>query len=190
MNLAPLACGLALALLFIIAFRTRRILYTLCCAFFLLYLLVALSQTLFPLSISTRPAAFQQGFSRGINLIPFYVGESQLDHLTRRENLLNIALTIPWGLGIGFVLPLKRRDALMAALFGGFLFEGAQLALSLFVFGYPYRTLDINDLIFNLTGAFIGYILFIIFCRLYLLAARYITLLRRAYLHAVALRMI
>jgi glycopeptide antibiotics resistance protein len=90
-----------------------------------------------------------------------------MPRLCLRGIIENILLTIPFGFGISFILRLKSKDFLWLALLVGIVFETIQLIISL-VFRSPFRAVDINDVILNAIGVWLGYGFFRIFGWLYL----------------------
>jgi glycopeptide antibiotics resistance protein len=80
----------------------------------------------------------------------------------------NILLTIPFGFGIHFVARIKLRQVLCLTLLIGCSFEFTQLIMVL-MFHVGLRSIDINDIILNTTGAFIGYGLYKLFGVIYYL---------------------
>jgi glycopeptide antibiotics resistance protein len=78
----------------------------------------------------------------------------------------NILLTIPFGFGISFIARVKPKNIFWLAITVGFTFEFVQLIISLAVRN-SFRTVDINDVILNATGALLGYGAFRIFGWLY-----------------------
>lgn len=84
------------------------------------------------------------------------------------QNLQNLFLGVPFGLGLPFVL---RRGGLWlagACLLLGPALEGTQAVASLLA-GWAYRSIDVNDLITNDLGALLGLLLFAILNRLFAL---------------------
>lgn len=73
-----------------------------------------------------------------------------------RQRLANVAMTIPFGVGIALLVPRLglRRLALVCCGVGPAL-ELSQLTISVML-GFVYRTFDVNDLIDNSVGALIG----------------------------------
>lgn len=149
--------------------REYRTAYLFCCAIFGVYLLFALQKLFFPLWISGGlPDLLRtQPFEYFINLIPFYFG--RFSSLTESIPTLleNVLLTLPFGFGVSFVARLRPRTILWLAPVVGFATEGAQLLISLLL-GYPYRFIDINDVIMNTLGVLIGCGMFQIFAAVYL----------------------
>ena len=191
----PFAVGILVLLLLILWFRKHSLSYLLCAAVFGIYLLFALDKVFFPIAISGSYAQSmrQEPFSLFINLIPFQFGPFGATLEDAFVTLMqNVLLTIPFGFGLSFILPIKARHFLWLAFAVGFGIELSQLVISL-ILGYPYRYIDINDVLMNALGVLIGYSLFVIFSRLYLCASRYVPLSHRgltAYIHAVASRAI
>jgi len=81
----------------------------------------------------------------------------------------NIILTMPFGFGLSFVVPIKAKAIFGIAVGVGFGIEAIQLIISLLL-GYPYRVIDVNDALLNACGVLLGFGLFRIFTWLYLSA--------------------
>jgi glycopeptide antibiotics resistance protein len=150
-----------------------------------------LKETLFPLPLDgeTRDFMREQGvtFMSRVNLIPFYFGQ-----FAQTEGFLvsaqNIILTMPFGFGLSFIAKFKAKDFLWLALGAGLGIEITQLVISLGL-GFPYRIIDINDVLFNATGVLIGYGLFRVFALLYLVITQRLGIEHRglpAYVHDIA----
>lgn len=71
----------------------------------------------------------------------------------------NILLTVPFGLGVNLFLPVPRRLAGWFILAGGLMLEAAQL-LILVVFGPSMHSVDINDVLFNTLGVWLGWLMY------------------------------
>lgn len=139
-----------------------------------LYLMLLMAATLLPIDLSPEYRAIMQRdttFAERMNLIPFYFGPFGSLWRSRYMLISNILLTVPFGLGIGFVARLRPRDLRWLPWAVGFGIEGAQLALGL-AQGFPYRVLDINDTIMNALGVLVGYGLFWLIGKLALWLAR------------------
>ncbi|MCU0463024.1 MAG: VanZ family protein [Anaerolineae bacterium] len=186
------AIGLLFFLLALLWIRTRSLSYVLCAAIFGVYLLFVASLTLFPMHVSGGFAdAMRDGsFMGGVNLIPFnfspYSGMgSIIEHLA-----LNILLLVPFGFGVSFVAPVKPKHLGWILLIGGFGIEAVQLVIGL-ILQYPYRAIDINDVMMNVLGTLIGYGGFRLFAWLYLRLSRRLavqTIGIGRYIHQVASR--
>lgn len=168
-NLVLLTGLPALLLLVALLWRKRSPTYWLSFSAFFIYLLLVLMAILFPIPIGGRPYASElRDYLERINLRPFYFGP--FAHLMYRQVLIhqipNILLTVPFGFGINFITRLKRQHFLWIPLATGAGTEGLQLAAN-FLVGYPYRVIDINDVILNAAGVWIGYGIFWLFALAY-----------------------
>lgn len=77
------------------------------------------------------------------------------------QRFANIVLTIPFGFGFGLLAPrLGVRRIVAACMAWAVSLELIQLTISVLV-GFVYRTFDVNDIIDNAFGAWIGLSLFI-----------------------------
>jgi glycopeptide antibiotics resistance protein len=187
----PFAVG-AIFLLIVILFCRKKysMSYLICCTIFGIYILTVISKVFFPLDISGTyvDVMRQQPFDSFINLIPFYFGPYALLGDTLIGVGLNILLTVPFGFGINFLMKIPPRRFLWVAPALGLSFELTQLAISL-ILRYPYREIDINDVIFNALGVWIGYLGFRAFAWLYLWVTRRFHIEHgglSAYVHEVA----
>jgi glycopeptide antibiotics resistance protein len=134
---------------------------------FWVYLLVVIKSTLFPIFIDAfRREVLGRQFMVSVNLIPFYFGPFTNWTSALPGIILNTLLTMPAGFGISFVTRFKANDLAWLLLAFGFGLEGMQLLISL-VLGYPYRTIDVNDVIFNSLGVLLGYGAFRLFAWIY-----------------------
>lgn len=155
-------------LVFILIFlwkQKRDLWYVFFFAAFGIYLLFVLSGVIFPLA--PLPAEYAETFSPRLNWIPFYFGRCDMPELCLGGVIDNILLMIPFGFGISFIARLQAKDFLWLAPLVGIVFELIQLILS-FAFRSALRATDINDVIFNAIGIWLGYGVFRIFGWLYL----------------------
>lgn len=152
--------GLMLLTVFLIIFRRRQrsLSYLLCFSVFWIYLLLVIKVTLFPIPLFSEMADImrQTPFMTGVNLMPGYFGPYAQPESIGRSVILNIILTVPFGFGISFIARCKAKDFRWLSFAVGFAIEGMQLVISLAI-GFPYRTIDVNDLLCNTVGVFIGY---------------------------------
>lgn len=142
--------------------------YLLFFSIFWVYLMAVLQAVIFPIAINTDNG--NGLFTPSINLIPFYFGSCSMPGDCLRHIVENIILTIPFGFGINFLVQVKSKNILWLALTVGLGFELTQLAISL-AFKSGFRTVDINDVIFNSMGVLLGYGLFRAFAKVYLKTA-------------------
>jgi glycopeptide antibiotics resistance protein len=162
--------GILGMILILAGIKTRSLSYVTCAAVFGIYLLFLIHRTFFPLHISGNFADMMKAapFMVGVNLIPFkFSNVSDLYNIVR-ELALNLVLLIPFGFGIRFLVSFRTKDVLWLALTVGCSIEAIQLVISLII-GYPYRVIDINDVIMNTLGFLTGYGLFRLFVWLYIL---------------------
>jgi glycopeptide antibiotics resistance protein len=169
-NLALLIGLPALLLLLALLWRKRSPSYWLFFSIFYFYLLLVLVAILFPIPIGARPYASDlRDYLERINLRPFYFGP--FAYMEYRQVLINqitnILLTIPFGFGINFIARLKKRYYLWIPIATGAGLEGLQLVANILV-RQPYRVIDINDVILNALGVWIGYGIFRLFAWGYL----------------------
>ena len=110
----------------------------------------------------------QLPITSSVNFIPFYFGQFGLGERELLFLFYNTILTLPFGFGINFLTSMSFKKMVRVSIFLGLGLEVAQFLISL-VLGYPYRVVDINDSIFNACGVLLGYGLFKLFARMYLL---------------------
>lgn len=118
-----------------------------------IYLSFVLYFTLMPI-IASLPFIFNHSYVP-MNLVPFIDVSSGII----RQVVLNIIMTIPFG----FLLPLiknKKTNLIKIILYTFLLSLGIELLQPLI---NDFRSSDITDLITNVLGGIIGYILYIIF---------------------------
>ncbi len=94
----------------------------------------------------------------GLNLVPFYFGEycQELHRACRIGIIENILMTVPFGILYPLLHPLPTSRIPLLALGVGLATELSQL-LTMLLIGSNYRTVDINDTIFNALGVLLGY---------------------------------
>lgn len=153
---------LVIALLLFLQWRKThnpsRLLFVFLFAF---YLLCVVNWTIFPIHILPYRAV-QGRFMDGVNLIPFHFGSGMRLAYALPGIVLNTLLTMPIGFGISFITRFRPRDLFWLVAAFGFGIEGMQLLISLLL-GYPYRAIDVNDVIFNSLGLLLGYGFFRLF---------------------------
>jgi glycopeptide antibiotics resistance protein len=186
----PIAASVLLTLMAILRRRQRSIWHLLGFAIFGVYAICALDLVFFPIDISGAYAEVMRNIpiSSHVNLVPFYFGPYGLTDASLVTLLNNILLTIPLGFGLSFIVRVKFRDFSIIAVAVGSSIELLQLVVSL-ILGYPYRVVDINDVIFNALGVLVGYGFFWLFSMAYLRMTRNKTMNGiglGAFLHGVA----
>lgn len=117
-----------------------------------IYLLALIHLTAFPIDIHTGDARAAALDSKSINLIPF-------DDLRPRDFVLNICMTVPFGIMLPIVLRRFFPIPVMitVALGVGVFFEFNQLLLRWTVGNDRY--IDANDVVANATGILLGFMI-------------------------------
>jgi len=173
--------GMAILAVLLFVMRRRGIFYFFFFSVFWVYLLVLVSVTVFPIPLG-MDGGFRSGtiwsqivsifkFS-GLNLIPLYFDNCwDLPRACATDIYENILMTVPFGFGINFIAPLRKRDFIWLALAVGLVIETAQFALDV-ILGGVYRSVDVNDVLFNGLGVWIGVGLFFGFARLFMAITR------------------
>lgn len=115
-----------------------------------IYFMVLIKVTLFPIMMIDGMPSNVKG---NVNFIPFVNGIGRTD-------ILNLIMTIPFGIGMPFVSKINSltRSAISGAVLGGCI-ELIQYIEPFLTGGFTLRTIDINDVIFNCAGSIVGFIL-------------------------------
>lgn len=172
---ALILCPLLLLTLVILRRRGCGWPFLACLAVFFVYLMAVAARTLFPITIDPEMARVlsEEGvtyFNRA-NLIPFWFGPYATAESISLAMGQNILLTMPFGFGINFVARTRKWHFIWLPALVGLSIEGLQLVISLLL-GYPYRVIDVNDLIANAAGVLLGYAFFRVFRWAFLELAR------------------
>lgn len=162
----PALTGLALLglILVVLQFRKCSLAYRFVFAIFWLYLMLVAAVTIFPLNLPLEGEARRSmgEILARVNLVPFHqMPAGRLPFRLRGEMIANILMTIPFGLLLPLVARIRPWAFLIAAVGIGLSIELTQLALNLFG-SNNFRVTDINDVIFNFTGAIIGYATYLV----------------------------
>ena len=91
-----------------------------------------------------------------MNLIPLVT----LTHADLKTSLLNVLLLIPFGFGLPFITNLRMKKIVVIGALFSLVIECLQLITGLMA-GITFRIADINDVIFNIVGVAVGYLLFV-----------------------------
>jgi len=143
--------------------RTRRRFTTgrlLAIVGFSAYLLLVIKYTIFPLRFDSEYIELyrrQSRFVDGIRLVP--LKDLSREYLMSIQGWGNVVLGVPFGFVYPFVMPVIGWRAIMryGVLFAATI-EAAQLSISL-IYGFPYRVIDVNDILLNFSGVLGGYAL-------------------------------
>ncbi|MDR1136620.1 MAG: VanZ family protein [Clostridiales Family XIII bacterium] len=144
--------------------RNIRGMYFLFLFIMFLYLLNVAKLTLFPFPLASD--AFAPNIRQSLNLIPFINGVGRTD-------FYNVLLMAPLGFGAPFVLKIRtNKKLLLIAFLSGIVIESLQLGIALVSGGFTFRTIDVNDVIFNFVGTLVGYVLLHVFAKVFLRLVR------------------
>lgn len=167
-----LLCGMIwlAAFVFLRLKKYKSFVYLLFFTIFYFYIIVVLYytifkfQSLFLLNSLSPNRLMLKGHTveQGINLVPLVA----LRLADLKTSLLNILLFIPFGFGLPFITKLQMRKVVVTGALFSVTIELLQLLTGVMAHR-TFRTADINDVIFNTTGAVIGYLLFIHSIRIY-----------------------
>lgn len=122
-----------------------------------LYALSLVCFTLLPLPTGNSGLGISYGIAPQLNPLGF-VGDLQKDGVSAIPQIVaNIGFFVPLGLvfGRGFGWSMKRSMAL--GLLVSLLIETAQLTGLFFLYPHAYRTFDVDDLLWNVSGTAIGW---------------------------------
>lgn len=126
--------------------------YLLFFSIFYFYIMETVKYTQFPIYVFSD---MEQTIFSEFQWIPI-VTLNKNDIIT---SALNVLLTIPFGILTQFLKrDSKKRILIKSAIFSA-LIETMQFAIAMVV-GGTFRVVDINDVIFNIIGGFVGYLFF------------------------------
>lgn len=150
--------GIVLFVVLVVGLRARRLLSlprVAVAAALSIYLVGIVANTIFPIFLD--PPASDEPWSPSVALVPFVDYEVE-------DALINVAVFVPLGVLIALLVARPRWRTVLAISAGASLaIELLQLAAQRF-FGGGHIA-DINDFIFNVTGAALGYALFLLAVR-------------------------
>ena len=122
-----------------------------------LYGLALVCFTLYPLPSGDSGLGITYGIPPQLNPFAFVADLHREGFRAVPQILLNVAFFVPLGFIVGRALRLRLRWALIIGLTVSMLIETAQLTGLFFLYPYAYRTFDVDDLIWNTSGALIGW---------------------------------
>ena len=99
---------------------------------------------------------------RTVNLIPLVT----LRLVDVKTSLLNVLMMMPFGFGLPFITNFRFKRVVIAGLLLSIVIESLQFITG-FIANTSFRIADVNDLIFNTVGVAIGFILFVVFVRIF-----------------------
>jgi glycopeptide antibiotics resistance protein len=121
-----------------------------------LYLICLINMVLFPL-----PCIEEISGLNGYNgqFVPFkFVADIAKDRTAESvlQVLLNIIMTVPFGFFFKFFLNMKIRNVILITFLFSLIIELAQLTGLFFIYPGSYRLFDVDDLMTNTLGGFLG----------------------------------
>ena len=186
----PMGILILIVVLAILWRRQHSVSYLVFFSIFWVYVMVGLDKAFFPIQINGLyvDVMRQAPLMSQVNLVPLYFSKYGLSVAGYFGLLDNILLTVPFGFGLNFLSRLRLKDFLWLSITVGFGIEAVQFVMTL-ILRYPYRVVDINDVLLNAVGALIGYGLFKVFAWLYLAIIQPLDIKPRgllAYIYSVA----
>lgn len=162
-DLKTIAPVMALVLVGLITYMRRKqhksISYLFCFCIFYVYLLYVVKYTIFPLRLFSphyTKMMIEQGSSwtQGVNLVPFR--SMSVAYVLSIQGLGNVLLTLPFGFGLPFLGTTDLRSIAWKGLLFPISIELVQFFINV-TYGYAVRTAEVNDVLFNFAGVFLGF---------------------------------
>lgn len=125
---------------------------------FVAYVLVVISLVFFPLP-DAKTAAELSGFS--INLVPgSFVGDiiREKSLFSVLQVLFNVCMMLPFGMYLNYCTPLNQKEVVILSVAFSLFIEIGQLTGLFFIYNGSYRLCDIDDVLMNTLGGFLGYL--------------------------------
>ncbi len=138
---------------------------------FVLWAVVIVSLALFPLPVFPETIRLMREFIEGpptINLVPLATIAGGLSVLQGPQQPLlvigNLIAFIPLGVLAPLLIHQLRslRRVIAVGLAASLAIESSQLALSV-LYGFAWKSFDVDDLLLNAAGAGVGYVIFVLF---------------------------
>lgn len=125
---------------------------------FLAYMLVVISLVFFPLPDANTLAEME---GHEFNLIPgrfVYDVAKDFSVGSVLQVVFNICMTIPFGMYLNYCTSLTKRETVIMTLAFSVFIEIGQLTGLFFIYDVSYRYCDIDDVIMNTLGGYLGYL--------------------------------
>ena len=125
----------------------------------ILYLICLVEVVLFPLPTADKIASMNsyEGQFIPFNFVLDIARDKSLGSVL--QVMLNILMTVPFGFFFKFFLNIKRRNIILLTFLLSLSIELAQLTGLFFTYPGSYRLFDVDDLIMNTLGGFLGTVL-------------------------------
>lgn len=124
--------------------------------YLVLYLICLINMVLFPLPGIEEISELNRYNGQ---FVPFkFVADIAKDRTAKSvlQVLLNIIMTVPFGFFFKFFLNMKIRNVILITFLFSLIIELAQLTGLFFIYPGSYRLFDVDDLITNTLGGFLG----------------------------------
>ncbi|MBR5179364.1 MAG: VanZ family protein [Lachnospiraceae bacterium] len=125
----------------------------------ILYLICLVEVVLFPLPTADKIASMNsyEGQFIPFNFVLDIARDKSLGSVL--QVMMNILMTVPFGFFFKFFLNIKRRNIILLTFLLSLSIELAQLTGLFFTYPGSYRLFDVDDLIMNTLGGFLGTVL-------------------------------
>lgn len=126
----------------------------------IIYFMCLFAVVFFPLPTASQNAQLS---GHAIQLIPFfafYDVSVNFSITAVLQIVFNVIMTVPFGMLLGMKLNLNTKKTILATLALSVLIEVAQLTGLFFIYRGSFRLCDVDDLILNTLGGYIGSVVF------------------------------
>ena len=149
-----------------IRMRKKKLMYKVVVTLVIIYLSKVMDYTILPLPVNNKALEsarliFPFSWESNLQIIPIFDKNFQYGAIQAfKSHFLNVIMFIPMGMTISFFKESYNGwDVLKKGFYISLGIEIAQLTIGLLL-GASSRLFDVNDLIMNTLGAFIGYMIF------------------------------
>ncbi|MBR4344228.1 MAG: VanZ family protein [Lachnospiraceae bacterium] len=146
--------------IFIFIIKSKiRLLYFIGTQALVLYLICLIEIVIFPLPSSDKIATLHsyEGQFIPFNFILDIAKDKSLESIL--QVILNVLMTVPFGFFFKFFMNIKRRNIIVMTFLLSLTIELAQLTGLFFIYPGSYRLFDVDDLMMNTLGGFLGTVL-------------------------------
>lgn len=166
-SVMPYILGIVILMVLIFIRKQNTSFAKVCVVLLGMYFLILLNKTIFPIFISGNFVEIMRDSpdKRYIELLPLFITLRYDQSFSYYLPIIfNILLTIPLGFILSCLMPNQLKKILFLSFLVTLSIETLQLVISL-ILRYPHRIFDINDILLNMLGAFLGYYLYILIAK-------------------------
>ena len=158
LKVLPIMIIITVFLIYIIKSKIR-LLYFIGVQAIVLYLICLIELVLFPLPSPNKIATLHgyKGQFIPFNFIFDIAEDRSLESIL--QVILNVLMTVPFGFFLKFFLNIKRRNIVIMTFLLTLTIELAQLTGLFFTYPGSYRLFDVDDMMMNILGGFLGTVL-------------------------------